>query len=382
MQLAPPPPPPAAVSPATSVSEHYPNAPSAPVRPGTVVAPMAAPPARSMSQGSSTYDREEMTRFEPLKSVSSQGAGGVIGGSGPLPPPASAMGSGFAGTAAAGGIGQGFRGPPGVSGGNLKRPSGLGTPPGVSTGAMGGAAGFVPPPGVSVGAVAAATAGLAGPPAALYGGPPLAPMPAMPPVAGFSAPMGPPTAMAPTDVPKAFAELAAQTPEQPSQPQPWHQQLKQQWQEVSLPKKLIAIMIPLTIVVYLIPMADPPDNPKTLPAAASASTPSPSAPVQAGSSAPDTPTAVASATATPPDTAGSADEPPVAAAKTEPSSGGDSGEEKLKPGEKTKQRLAVDAVISGDFAVAIKIYEELVVEYPNDQTYKDALRILKSSQKQ
>lgn len=405
VHLAPPLPPPAAVSPATSVSEHYPNAPSAPVRPGTVVAPMAAPPAHPMGRGSSrrqNYDREEVTRFEPLKSVMGHGAGGAIGGAGHLPQPASAMGSGFGGAAAPGAMGAGFGGgfggppggsapggfsaPPGVSAGFSKGPSGFGAPPGVSPAAMGAAPGFAPPPGVSPGAAMAMAAG--GPPAAVHGGPPLAPTPPMPPVAGFSAPMPAPTSMAPTGVPDVFAELAP-PPQQPSQPQPWHQQLKQQWKEVSLPKKLIAIMLPLAFAVYLIPIADPPDHPTTLPAAASASTPAsasasaPSSP--AGSGTPEMPTAANSVAPAPSDAVGSAEGLPIAGneagSEVDGGESSESGGQKLKRGEKTKQRQAVDAVVSGDFDAAVKLYEELVVEYPNDQAYKDALRILKSSKK-
>jgi hypothetical protein len=49
---------------------------------------------------------------------------------------------------------------------------------------------------------------------------------------------------------------------------------------------------------------------------------------------------------------------------------------KLAPGEVTKDRAAVDAVASGDFPKALKLYKELATENPKNEAYRRAVEIL------
>jgi hypothetical protein len=47
---------------------------------------------------------------------------------------------------------------------------------------------------------------------------------------------------------------------------------------------------------------------------------------------------------------------------------------------KTTQRLAADAIAAGNFAEALKLYQQLSRENPNDPAFKEAIRILKARQ--
>jgi hypothetical protein len=51
---------------------------------------------------------------------------------------------------------------------------------------------------------------------------------------------------------------------------------------------------------------------------------------------------------------------------------------KLAKGQKTKQRLAADAIAAGNDDEALRLYEALVQEFPEEAAYKDIVRILKA----
>jgi hypothetical protein len=46
-------------------------------------------------------------------------------------------------------------------------------------------------------------------------------------------------------------------------------------------------------------------------------------------------------------------------------------------GDKTLERAAVDAVVSGDYAQAAKIYAQLAAQHPENPTYAEAAKILR-----
>ncbi len=69
--------------------------------------------------------------------------------------------------------------------------------------------------------------------------------------------------------------------------------------------------------------------------------------------------------------------PPQPSVYVAPVPSGDAGVDAGKPGAKSIERAAADAVAVGDYAKAIILYQQLVDEEPENPTWKETIRILK-----
>jgi hypothetical protein len=167
------------------------------------------------------------------------------------------------------------------------------------------------------------------------------------------------------------------------------------WTSASLPRKITYLLAPFAIIGFFVIFFTSGSKPharksKSGKATSSASAgPSGSAPVaKTTTPTPTPPKDSASAGPAPPETAPTAPttakpEQPAPTPPTAPAqeAAADAGVPKLKAGELTKQRQAVDAVAAGDDAKAIQLYEELAKEDPGNPAYKTALEMLKKKKK-
>jgi hypothetical protein len=173
------------------------------------------------------------------------------------------------------------------------------------------------------------------------------------------------------------------------------------WTSAPLPRKITYLLAPFAIIGFFVIFFSSPKpqtrKPKTAKATSSASA-GPSGSALANVKPPKPPV--------PPDTSASVDAAAPQAEKSQPDkpqadstqkpetqaepekpagappeAAADAGPPKLKAGEFTKQRQAVDAVAAGDDAKAIELYEELAKEDPNNPAYKTAIEMLKKKKK-
>jgi hypothetical protein len=179
------------------------------------------------------------------------------------------------------------------------------------------------------------------------------------------------------------------------------------WQSASPVKKAIIILMPFTLIMsyFMLQPEDAPPPAKVVAPAGSrsanaaadgghaalndgapdagaaltnAANPASTAPDDAGATAAvtppataDTTQAVATAASTKDGTKDGAKDGSDAAGKSPPKVAA------LPPGKRTLERQAVDAVAAGSFADALKLYEQLEAQHPDDPTFKEAARILK-----
>ena len=141
--------------------------------------------------------------------------------------------------------------------------------------------------------------------------------------------------------------------------------IKESWKTSSIPQKAILLMMPLAFVAMFVIFQDNEQeteaaNPPRAAASVAASSP------------------VATATADVPDAPA---EPVVEnapdAGTTEDAPSSDDTKPKLAKGEKTLQREAADALASGSNTKALELYEKLAKENPGNETYAEAVRILR-----
>jgi len=167
--------------------------------------------------------------------------------------------------------------------------------------------------------------------------------------------------------------IAAPPPAPPTveKPKPLDQ-LKAQWKQASLPKKAIAILLPLAFVMVIFGLDDdPPPRAATKPApsaSASAKTAKSAKPEKSAEPEdlePEKPTPAPIATAAKP-------APSPANTKTAPAA---------VSSQKTAERAAVDAVAAGAWEPAAKMYDELAKQHPENPAYKEAARILRAKAK-
>lgn len=166
------------------------------------------------------------------------------------------------------------------------------------------------------------------------------------------------------------AAPAPQPPRQPPAPGAPADVLKQKWDELSGPKKILVALLPAILVsLYFLFLAD--DEPqRTVAVATDAAA---SAPTFAG--APDAgPTTLLPPTV-PPTIALSqlpVAPPPPASGSTQPAQ-----PTATNPAQRTLERQAVDFVASGQYERAAAAYDQLAVLYPDRPAYREAARILR-----
>jgi len=189
-------------------------------------------------------------------------------------------------------------------------------------------------------------------------------------------PMAPGASMAPGFVVQhGQAPPAAPAPGQQVQPGGGSlQKLKAQglkaWREASFPQKAILVLLPPAFIAMFSLMGGQPEQTSgTAPSASAASAKSvaaqasgPPSAVSAKPRSPVAPSAVASAT--PSSTAPAA---PRAKAQKAGSHAG-----------KSQERLAVDAVMEGNYAEAMKKYQALAAAHPDQPVFKKAVQILEA----
>lgn len=217
-------------------------------------------------------------------------------------------------------------------------------------------------------------------------GQPIQPMPAPPPgVAPMAAPMspgfvppgvGPQPGWAPGPVPPPQSAIEtqlvkAQSPSRlPPALLPYVNKAVEAWKGSSVPQKLILVLLPLAFAAIFVVFTD--EEPKR-----TGTKPKGSASAAVIASAPPTASSPLTASAVPvsPPTAS------VAAAQTTAppaSTSKPAGTSTGKAPPKTIERQAADAVIAGSYNEAIKLYEQLANEHPDQPVYKESIRILRA----
>ena len=157
------------------------------------------------------------------------------------------------------------------------------------------------------------------------------------------------------------------------------QSFLQKFRALPRSRKMVYAALPICMLAFLVIFEeDEPVQPAELAPSASAPSANASAPEPPASSAPAATQAPSPIPTPAPTGAGSGAPPPTETAAPE-----DPPPEKpkLAPGEVTKDRAAVDAVASGDFPKALKLYEELAKENPDNEAYRRAVEILKRRSK-
>jgi hypothetical protein len=198
------------------------------------------------------------------------------------------------------------------------------------------------------------------------------PLPVMPsPMMGAPKPPPPPMGMAVgMGVADASGPIAAPPPAAPvvEKPKPLDQ-LKKGWKEASLPKKAIAVLLPVAFIMVIFGLDD---DPKPAPA----NKPAPSA--SASEKTAKTVEKPTKKTAEPEDI----DEPPPAPSTTgKPAPSISAKTPSPAPSQKSLERAAVDAVAAGSYESAAKMYEELAKAHPENPAYKQAAKILRAKAK-
>lgn len=151
--------------------------------------------------------------------------------------------------------------------------------------------------------------------------------------------------------------------------------LRAEWTAATPARRATILAIPCVLLLSYILFAE--DEPETVTstkavASASAATTASAAPPSTRVTSPALPAAPAGT---------AAGGTPAAAGAAPPETGGPprTGKEKDAP-IKTTQRLAADAISAGNTAEALRLYQQLSKENPNDPAYKEAVRILKAKQ--
>lgn len=154
--------------------------------------------------------------------------------------------------------------------------------------------------------------------------------------------------------------------------------VKKSWKEASIPQRIILVLLPFGFAAVVVMFKSPP----------------PPEPVHGGVTASgghETPSATGSSSAKP---ALSAPAPMPAPPQVQTATHAEApkkaaeGHKKHEPkgkeehGAKTTARLAVDALLEGDYAKALRDYQKLSADDPNNAAYKEAVHILKSKMKQ
>jgi hypothetical protein len=183
-----------------------------------------------------------------------------------------------------------------------------------------------------------------------------------PPFAGARPPLvgAMPALMPPTPTPPPTRVPAAA-------PNPQGDALKQKWDELSGPKKILVALLPaLMVSLYFLFIADD-ELPAAVPVAADAAAPVQSGPpIDAGPVAPVPPTiAVSQLPVTPPPPP----PPPPASGSAQPTA--------TNPAQRTLERQAVDWVASGQYERAAAAYDQLAQQFPDRPAYREAARILR-----
>ena len=176
--------------------------------------------------------------------------------------------------------------------------------------------------------------------------------------------------------PGAYPQQPGAYPQQPGMaPAPGAKQsFLQKFRALPRSRKMVYAALPICMLAFLVIFEeDEPVEPAELAPSASAPSANASAPEPPASSAPATPAPSPSPTAAP---SSGAPLPADAAPEDPPPE-----KPKLAPGEVTRDRAAVDAVASGDFPKALKLYEELAKENPDNEAYRRAVEILKRRSK-
>lgn len=204
------------------------------------------------------------------------------------------------------------------------------------------------------------------------------PLPVISPNLGARPPAPPPPPQPPAVTPGPIAGPIAAPPTAPvtaAKVKPLDQ-LKDGWKQASLPKKAIAMLLPVAFVMVIFGLDDntPQEEPTATAPSASASTKAKAKPKPAATEDPEelepAPKPTASATTAPVPTSKKAHPPPeptpapVLAAK-----------------DKTPERAAVDAVAAGAWEPAAKAYDDLAKQHPENPAYKEAARILRAKAK-
>lgn len=186
---------------------------------------------------------------------------------------------------------------------------------------------------------------------------------AMAPMPGFGPPPQAPGAMVPpAGAPVVPADAGPLT------------KLRAEWNAATPTRRATILSIPCFLLVSWIVFGE--DEPETVtstkPAVSASAAAAPSAaPPSSRLTSPALPAVPAGPAA------GSA--PTAGGATPETAPGPRTGKDKDAP-IKTTQRLAADAISAGNAAEALRLYQQLSKENPNDPAYKEAVRILKSRQ--
>lgn len=159
--------------------------------------------------------------------------------------------------------------------------------------------------------------------------------------------------------------------------------LKAQWKEVSLPKKLVVVLMPFCFVAVAVLFGDksPPQHAAATPPASPSAPATPATTTSApGAMPPSSAVAPSPTQQTAPSHATAQAQPPAApAAPSAPPAPAPSPTPLPQSiGGKTPERLAVDAVAAGAYAEAATRYESLAREHPDQPVYREAARILRS----
>jgi hypothetical protein len=141
------------------------------------------------------------------------------------------------------------------------------------------------------------------------------------------------------------------------------------WRRTPAPRRALAIMMPLAIVVLLARGRLAGSGLFSTSAVAAMAHPAATTPPTLP---PSQPPAVASAA--PP---GSSSAAPTSNAKRASSPSPSGGDANRAPDGKTFERQAADFVASGDYPSAIQIYEQLASSHPDRPAFRDASRILR-----
>jgi hypothetical protein len=178
--------------------------------------------------------------------------------------------------------------------------------------------------------------------------------------------------------PGAYPQQPGAYPQQPGMAPPpgAKQSFLQKFRALPRSRKMVYAALPICMLAFLIIFEeDEPVQPAELAPSASAPSASASAPAPPASSAPTAATQAPSPNPTAAPTAAGSGAP--LATDTPPPEDPAPEKPKLAPGEVTKDRAAVDAVASGDFPKALKLYEELAKDNPDNEAYRRAVEILK-----
>jgi hypothetical protein len=165
------------------------------------------------------------------------------------------------------------------------------------------------------------------------------------------------------------------------------QKLALQWKETSVPKKIILFLLPVAFAMIVFGGLDddePAKKAKSKAASASASASAseaedePPVPKKKKKAPPPEPSTseAPSSTASPPASTSVASKP-VPPKPPPPKPVATSPAPKGSASGKTEERVAVDAVVGGQYEQAAKAYDELAKAHPDVPAYKEAARILR-----